>query len=110
MEKVIIDNVELHLTQPDDVPMVWVVQEELVTQVLAAWMVIWWLGEAVPIPATALLPIPMMPLLEIAQMKPWYVQAMSSRGRTTVSSASDPIESTATSKHTLARPSTRAPE
>jgi MoxR-like ATPase len=40
MEKVIIDNVELHLSQPDDVPMVWVGQEELVTQVLAAWMVI----------------------------------------------------------------------
>ncbi|MHC5066651.1 MAG: SLC13 family permease [Planctomycetota bacterium] len=37
---------------------------------LAAWMVIWWLGEAVPIPATALLPIPMMPLLGIAKMKP----------------------------------------
>ena len=37
---------------------------------LAAWMVIWWLGEAVPIPATALLPIPMMPLLGIAEMKP----------------------------------------
>ena len=40
MEKVIIDNVELHLTQPDEVPMVWVGQEELVTQVLASWMVI----------------------------------------------------------------------
>ncbi len=37
---------------------------------LAVWMVIWWLGEAVPIPATALLPIPMMPLLGIAKMKP----------------------------------------
>lgn len=37
---------------------------------LASWMVIWWLGEAVPIPATALLPIPMMPLLGIAEMKP----------------------------------------
>jgi sodium-dependent dicarboxylate transporter 2/3/5 len=37
---------------------------------LAAWMVIWWLGEAVPIPATALLPIPIMPLLGIAEMKP----------------------------------------
>lgn len=36
---------------------------------LATWMVIWWLGEAVPIPATALLPIPMMPLLGIADMK-----------------------------------------
>jgi len=40
MEKVIIDNVELHLTQPDEVPMAWVGQEELVSQVLAAWMVI----------------------------------------------------------------------
>jgi len=40
MEKVIIDGVEIHLTQPDDVPMVWVGQEELVTQVLAAWIVI----------------------------------------------------------------------
>ena len=37
---------------------------------LATWMVIWWLGEAVPIPATALLPIPMMPLLGIAEMRP----------------------------------------
>ncbi len=35
---------------------------------LAAWMVFWWLGEAVPIPATALLPIPMMPLFGIAEM------------------------------------------
>jgi len=40
METVIIDGVELHLTQPDEVPMVWVGQEELVTQVLAAWLVI----------------------------------------------------------------------
>lgn len=37
---------------------------------LASWMVIWWLGEAVPIPATALLPIPLMPLLDIEKMKP----------------------------------------
>ena len=37
---------------------------------LAVWMIVWWLGEAVPIPATALLPIPMMPLLGIAEMKP----------------------------------------
>ncbi|ANG65368.1 anion transporter [Marinobacterium aestuarii] len=37
---------------------------------LAAWMVIWWLGEAVPIPATALLPIPFMPLFGIADLKP----------------------------------------
>jgi len=40
METIIIDGVELHLTQPDEVPMVWVGQEELVTQVLAAWLVI----------------------------------------------------------------------
>lgn len=40
MEKVNIDGVELHLTQPDDVPMVWVGQEDLVAQVLAAWIVI----------------------------------------------------------------------
>jgi len=40
MEKVVIEGVELNLTQPDDVPMKWVGQPELVTQVLAAWMVI----------------------------------------------------------------------
>ncbi len=40
MEKVTIDGVELNLTQPDEVPMRWVGQEELVTQVLAAWLVI----------------------------------------------------------------------
>ncbi len=40
MESVTIDDVELFLIQPDDVPMVWVGQEELVTQVLAAWMVV----------------------------------------------------------------------
>jgi len=40
MEKVMIEGVELHLTQPDEIPMTWVGQEELVTQVLAAWMVI----------------------------------------------------------------------
>ena len=40
MEKVTIDNVELHLGEPDDVPMSWVGQQELVTQVLAAWLVI----------------------------------------------------------------------
>ncbi|MHA1108188.1 MAG: SLC13 family permease, partial [Alphaproteobacteria bacterium] len=37
---------------------------------LAVWMVVWWLGESIPIPATALLPIPMMPLFGIASMKP----------------------------------------
>ena len=40
MEKVTIDEVELNLIQPDEVPMRWVGQEELVTQVLAAWIVI----------------------------------------------------------------------
>jgi MoxR-like ATPase len=40
MEKVNIDGVELYLTHPDDVPMVWVGQEDLVTQVLASWIVI----------------------------------------------------------------------
>lgn len=40
MEKVVIDGVELHLSQPDEVPMSWVGQEELVTQVLAAWLLI----------------------------------------------------------------------
>jgi MoxR-like ATPase len=40
MKKVTIDGVEVHLNQPDEVPMVWVGQEELVFQVLAAWMVI----------------------------------------------------------------------
>lgn len=40
MDKVIIDGVELHLIQPDEIPMKWIGQEELVTQVLAAWMVI----------------------------------------------------------------------
>ena len=40
MEKVDIDGVELYLTQPDDVPMQWVGQEDLLTQVLAAWLVI----------------------------------------------------------------------
>ncbi len=43
MEKILIDGVELHLTQPDEVPMAWVGQEELVTQVIAAWLV---LGES----------------------------------------------------------------
>jgi MoxR-like ATPase len=40
MEKVIVDGVELFLGEPDEVPMTWVGQEELVTQVLAAWLVL----------------------------------------------------------------------
>ncbi len=40
MEKIIIDGVELHLSEPDQVPMSWVGQGELITQVLACWLVI----------------------------------------------------------------------
>jgi MoxR-like ATPase len=40
MEKVVIDGIEIYLSQPDKVPMVWVGQEELVTQLLASWIVI----------------------------------------------------------------------
>ena len=37
---------------------------------MAVWMVIWWLSESVPIPATALLPIVLMPLLGIDKIGP----------------------------------------
>jgi MoxR-like ATPase len=40
MEKVIIEGTELYLTQPDEIPMAWVGQDEMITQVLAAWIVI----------------------------------------------------------------------
>lgn len=40
MEQVTIDGVTLHLSAPDEIPMDWVGQQELVTQVLAAWLVI----------------------------------------------------------------------
>ena len=36
---------------------------------LITWMVVWWLSEAIPIPATALLPIPLMPILGVGEMK-----------------------------------------
>ncbi|MBR9909233.1 MAG: DASS family sodium-coupled anion symporter [Gammaproteobacteria bacterium] len=36
---------------------------------LAAWMVTWWMMEAAPLAITALLPIPLMPLLGIADEK-----------------------------------------
>jgi MoxR-like ATPase len=40
MEKVIIDGIEVFLSQPDQIPIEWVGQDELITQVLAAWFVI----------------------------------------------------------------------
>jgi len=40
LEKTVIDDVELHLSEPDEVPMRWVGQQELITQVQAAWLVI----------------------------------------------------------------------
>jgi len=40
MEKVTIDGVDLQLSEPDDIPMTWVGRDELITQVLAAWLVI----------------------------------------------------------------------
>ena len=40
MEKTIIDGVELNLSEPDQVIMPWVGQGELITQVLASWLVI----------------------------------------------------------------------
>ena len=40
MESVTIEGVEIHLSEPDEVPLSWVGQDELVTQVLAAWLVI----------------------------------------------------------------------
>nr|WP_274378828.1 DASS family sodium-coupled anion symporter [Alkalilacustris brevis] len=35
---------------------------------ITCWMVIWWLSEAVPIPATALLPLVLMPVLDVRDM------------------------------------------
>ncbi|MDY6970799.1 MAG: MoxR family ATPase [Thermodesulfobacteriota bacterium] len=40
MERVIINQVELHLSEQDELSMPWVGQKELVTQVLAAWLVL----------------------------------------------------------------------
>jgi MoxR-like ATPase len=40
MEKVTIEGVDLYLSEPDDVAMSWVGQSDLVTQVLASWLVI----------------------------------------------------------------------
>lgn len=53
----------LFLTPPADMP-------EAAWRMLAitVWMVIWWLSEALPIPATALLPLVLMPLLGVESM------------------------------------------
>lgn len=40
METAIIEGVEVHLSAPDQIPMTWVGQQDLVTQVLAAWLVL----------------------------------------------------------------------
>ena len=39
METVTIDGVTLYLSEPDELPMDWVGQQELVTQIMAAWLV-----------------------------------------------------------------------
>lgn len=66
MEKVIIDGVEVHLGEPDEVPMTWVGQEELVTQVQAAWLMVG--EEDLPLhprlvgkPGVGKQPLPIMP-------------------------------------------------
>jgi len=40
LEKVAVDGVELYLSEPDQVHMQWVGQQELITQIQAAWLVI----------------------------------------------------------------------
>ncbi len=40
MEKVVIDGVELYLNEPDNLSIEWVGQEELIIQILAAWLVV----------------------------------------------------------------------
>jgi sodium-dependent dicarboxylate transporter 2/3/5 len=52
--------VVLFLPQPEGMP-----TEALRVAAVAVWMALWWLSEAVPIPATALLPIVLYPLLGI---------------------------------------------
>lgn len=40
METVIIDGVTLHLSHPEELPLIWVGQQELMDQMLAAWLVL----------------------------------------------------------------------
>jgi MoxR-like ATPase len=40
MKKVTIDHVEVHLSAPDDLPLQWVGRKELLSQLVAAWMVV----------------------------------------------------------------------
>ncbi len=39
-QSVTIDDVTLHLSHPDELPMKWVGQKELMDQILAAWLVV----------------------------------------------------------------------
>lgn len=43
-------------------------QEAWHTAAVALWMAIWWIGEAIPIPATALLPLALFPTLGILKI------------------------------------------
>ncbi len=46
---------------------------------VTAWVAVWWMSEAIPIPATALLPIPLFPLtgaLPVAETTPSYANPL----------------------------------
>ncbi len=53
----------LWITPPDGMP-----PEAWRMLAITLWMVVWWLSEALPIPATALLPLVLMPLLGVQDM------------------------------------------